>query len=247
MDFQRYASRQRDEFSASMDVHGTATHVSTDDMRLYVQRVYAWMVGGLGTTALVALFTASVPEVFAAVLGTPIRWIVFIAPLVMVWVLSARIEKMQASTAVGLFLAYSMMNGLAFSSIFLVYDLGSIATTFAIAAGMFGLTAAYGYLTKRDLSGVGGFMTMGLFGIILAMMVNWFIGSPAIDFAISIIGVVVFTGLTAFDMQRIKEEHVLMYQGNAVATKGAIIGALRLYLDFVNLFLFLLRLLGDRR
>lgn len=247
MDHQRFASRQRDEFTASMDVRGGATHVSTEDMRLYVQRVYAWMVGGLGTTALVALLTASVPEIFYAVLGTPIRWVVFLAPLAMVWILSARIDKMQASTAIGLFLAYSMMNGFAFSSIFLVYEMGSIATTFAIAAGMFGLTAAYGYMTKRDLSGMGGFMTMGLFGIILAMMVNWFLDSSALDFAISIIGVVVFTGLTAFDMQRIKEEHVLMYEGNAVATKGAIIGALRLYLDFVNLFLFLLRLLGDRR
>jgi FtsH-binding integral membrane protein len=216
-------------------------------MRAYVQRVYAWMMGGLLTTAVVAMAVVNSDLMLAAIFGTPIRWVVLIAPLAMVWYLSARIESMKASTAIGLFMAYSMMNGLAFGPIFLAYELGSIATVFAITAGMFGLTAAYGYVTKRDLSGMGGFMTMGLFGIILAMFVNWFLGSPALDFAISVIGVIVFTGLTAYDMQRIKEEHVLMYDGRQVATKGAIMGALRLYLDFVNMFLFLLRLLGDRR
>jgi len=246
MNVERSAARQRADYG-SMDVRGAATHVSTDDMRAYVQRVYAWMMGGLLTTAVVAMAVVNSDLMLAAIFGTPIRWVVLIAPLAMVWYLSARIESMKASTAIGLFMAYSMMNGLAFGPIFLAYELGSIATVFAITAGMFGLTAAYGYVTKRDLSGMGGFMTMGLFGIILAMFVNWFLGSPALDFAISVIGVIVFTGLTAYDMQRIKEEHVLMYDGRQVATKGAIMGALRLYLDFVNMFLFLLRLLGDRR
>lgn len=247
MDYERYAARHRADHGGSMDMRGAATHISTDDMRVYVQRVYAWMVGGLLTTALFAAAVVNSELMLAAIFGTPIRWVVLLAPLAMVWYLSARIDRMKASTAVGLFMAYSMMNGIAFGPIFLVYELGSIATVFAITAGMFGLTAAYGYVTKRDLSGMGGFMTMGLFGIILAMFVNWFLGSPALDFAISVIGVIVFTGLTAYDMQRIKEEHVLMYDGRSAATKGAIIGALRLYLDFINMFLFLLRLLGDRR
>ena len=247
MDFERSTPRQRAEYSGSMDMRGTATHVSTEDMRTYVQNVYAWMVGGLLTTAVTAAAVVNSELMLAAIFGTPIRWVVLLAPLAMVWYLSARIDRMQASSAIGLFLAYSMVNGLCFGPIFLVYELGSIATVFAITAGMFGATAAYGYLTKRDLSGMGGFMTLGLFGIIIAMFVNWFLGSPALDFAISIIGVIVFTGLTAYDMQRIKEEHVVMYDGRSAATKGAIMGALRLYLDFINMFLFLLRLLGDRR
>lgn len=221
--------------------------VSVDDQRVYVQKVYAWMVGGLLTTGVTAWFVANTPALLAAIVGTPLFYLFLFAPVIMVWVLAARVDRMKASTAVGIFFAYALTNGLTFSLLFLVYDLGSIAQVFAITAGMYGVTAAYGYLTKRDLTGVGGFMSMGLIGLIIAMVVNMFLSSPFVDWAISIIGVIVFTGLTAYDMQRIKKDYVLQYEGQSVATKGAIMGALSLYLDFVNLFLFLLRLLGNRR
>jgi FtsH-binding integral membrane protein len=164
----------------------------------------------------------------------------------MVWFLAARVDRMQPSTAAGLFIAYSILNGLSLSAIFLVYELGSIFQVFLIAAGMYAAAATYGFVTKRDLSGMGSFLFMGLIGLILASLVNWFIGSSALDFAISVIGVLIFTGLTAYDMSRIKEQAIVMYAGEGLAHKRAIVGALSLYLNFINLFLYLLRLLGSR-
>lgn len=170
-----------------------------------------------------------------------------LAPIAMVWILASRVDTMKPSTAAGLFIAYSLVNGIAFASIFLVYELGSIFQVFFIAAGMYAAAAVYGYTTKRDLTGMGSFLFMGLIGILIAMFVNWFLNSPAITWAVSVIGVLIFTGLTAYDMQRIKEQAIVMYSGDALASKRAIVGALSLYLNFVNLFLFLLRLFGDRR
>ncbi len=165
----------------------------------------------------------------------------------MVWVLVSRVDSMKPSTAAGMFIAYSMLNGVAFSAIFLLYELGSIFQVFLIAAGMYAAAAVYGYTTKKDLTSMGSFLFMGLIGLILASVVNIFLGSGALDWAISVIGVLVFTGLTAWDMQRIKEQAIVMYSGEAFAAKRAIVGALSLYLNFVNLFLYLLRLFGDRR
>ena len=220
--------------------------ISADAIRTYVQRVYAWMVGGLLLTAGTAFMVSTSPMLLGAIFGTPLMWVVLLAPVGMVWFLAARVDRMQPSTAAGLFIAYSILNGLSLSAIFLVYELGSIFQVFLIAAGMYGAAAAYGFFTKRDLSGMGSFLFMGLIGLILASLVNWFIGSSALDFAISVIGVLIFTGLTAYDMSRIKEQAIVMYAGEGLAHKRAIVGALSLYLNFINLFLYLLRLFGNR-
>lgn len=221
--------------------------LTTDVIRAYVQRVYAWMVGGLLVTGVTAFAASSSETLMAAIFGTPLMWVIMLAPLAMVFFLSMRIDRMQPSTAAGTFLAYSLVNGLSFSVIFLAYDLGSIFQVFVIAAGMYAAAAAYGFLTKRDLTGMGSFLFMGLVGLIIASVVNIFLGSGPLDFAISVIGVLIFTGLTAYEMNKIKEQAVVMYAGEGLAQKRAIIGALSLYLNFINLFLYLLRLFGDRR
>lgn len=228
-------------------IQTSSMYLDLDAQRAWVQRVYAWMVGGLLTTGLTAFGIASVPALQAAIFGSPLIYVFMFLPLGMVLFLSARIEHMKASTAMGTFIAYAMANGVAFSTIFLAYEMGSIASTFFIAAGMYAAAAIYGYTTRRDLSSMGSFMVMGVFGLLIAMLVNWFLGSTIVELGISILGVIIFTGLTMWDMQRIKEEYVLEGHGSAIAAKGAVMGALRLYLNFVNLFLFLLRLLGSRR
>jgi FtsH-binding integral membrane protein len=220
--------------------------ISADVIRTYVQRVYAWMVGGLLLTTASAVLVASNETLQQAIFGTPLVWVVMLAPLAMVFFLSARIDKMQPSTAAGTFIAYALTNGLSFGAIFLVYDLGSIFQVFLIAAGMYAAAAVYGYTTKRDLTGMGSFLFMGLIGLIIASLVNIFLGSGVLDFAISMIGVLVFTGLTVFEMSKIKEQAIVMYAGEGLAHKRAIIGALSLYLNFINLFLYLLRLFGNR-
>lgn len=224
-----------------------AAVVDTDTLSTYVQRVYAWMVGGLGLTAITALFMYSNPELLVTIFSTPLRWVVLLAPFAMVLFLSTRIEHIKPSTAAGTFIVYSIVNGIAFSSIFMIYNLGSIANVFIIAAAMYGASAVYGYVTKRDLTSMGSFMFMGLIGIICASFLNWFIGFQPLSMAISVLGVLIFTGLTAYDMQRIKTDALAMYHGQAIAHKSAIMGALNLYLNFVNMFLFLLRLLGSRK
>jgi hypothetical protein len=175
------------------------------------------------------------------------RWILIIAQFGLVIALSGFIEKMNTITAMGSFLLYSALNGLTLSALLLIYSETAIVTSFLSSAGMFGAMSLYGAITKKDLSGIGSFMFMGLIGIILASIVNMFLGSDALSFAISIIGVLVFTGLTAYDTQKIKESAELEFHGSEIATKGAILGALTLYLDFINLFIFTLRLLGGRR
>ncbi len=221
--------------------------VSADALRTYVQRVYAWMVGGLLLTAITAMGVASSDALLQLFLGTPLRYVILFGPLALVWFLSARIDTLKPSTAATLFLVYSMSVGIMLSSIFVVYELGSIAQVFFIASGMYAGAAVYGYTTKRDLTSMGSFMAMGVIGLVLAMIVNMFLGSGPLDFAISILGVAIFTGLTAWDMQRIKEQAVVMYSGDGNAAKRTILSALGLYLNFINLFLFLLRLLGNRR
>lgn len=220
--------------------------ISADAIRTYVQRVYAWMVGGLLLTTASAVLVASSETLQAAIFGTPLVWVVMLAPLAMVFFLSARIDSMQPSTAAGTFIAYALTNGLSFGAIFLVYDLGSIFQVFFIAAGMYAGAAIFGFTTKRDLTGMGSFLFMGLIGLIIASVVNIFLGSSILEFAVSVIGVLVFTGLTAFEMSKIKEQAIVMYAGEGLAHKRAILGALSLYLNFVNLFLYLLRLFGNR-
>ena len=215
---------------------------------IFLAKVFNWMAGGLALTGIVAGFTAS-SGLAAKIAASPIFMILLFAELGMVFYLSARIEKIQAGTATGLFLGYAVLNGLTLSTIFLAYTKASIGGTFLITSGMFGAMAVYGMVTKRDLSGMGSFMFMGLIGIIIASVVNIFLGSSTLYWAISGIGVIVFVGLTAYDVQKIKSmgEQGIMGQGEDVVRKGAIIGALALYLDFINLFLMLLRFFGGGR
>jgi hypothetical protein len=215
---------------------------------VFLAKVFNWMAAGLGLTGIVAYFTANT-GLAMAIIGSPVFFVLIIAELGLVFYLSARVEKMQASTASGLFIGYSVLNGLTLSVIFLAYTSASIAGTFFITAGMFGAMAVYGLVTKRDLSGWGSFLFMGLIGIIIASIVNIFLNSSAMHWMISMIGVFIFTGLTAYDVQRIKKigEDGIMTQGHEAIRKGSIMGALALYLDFINLFLMLLRFFGGSR
>lgn len=215
-------------------------------LRAYMLKVYNYMMGGLAITGLISYLTASSPTMLQAIYGTPLQWVVMLAPLGFVFFLSYRIDKISAGTAQALFWIYAALMGVSLSFIFLVYQGESIAKVFFITAATFGSMSLYGYTTKRDLSGFGSFLFMGLIGIFIASIVNLFMASSALSFAISVIGVLVFTGLTAYDTQKIKS----IYQegaGHDTITKMAVMGALNLYLDFVNLFLMLLRLLGDRK
>lgn len=215
-------------------------------LRAYMLKVYNYMVGGLAITGVLAFITANTPAVFYAIYGTPLQWVVMLAPIGFVFFLSYRINNIQASTAQMLFWIYSAIMGLSLAFIFAVYTGTSIARVFFITAATFGAMSLYGYTTQRDLTGFGSFLFMGLIGILIASLVNLFMASSALEFAISVIGVLIFTGLTAYDTQRIKA----MYSAGLhqeVQTKQAIMGALSLYLDFINLFLMLMRLFGDRR
>lgn len=203
--------------------------------------VFGWMGLGLAVTALVSLFTVSSPALLQAILGNRILFYVLVfGELGLVVGISGAISRITASTASMLFLAYAALNGLTMSVIFVVYTSSSIASTFLVTAGMFGAMSLFGYLTRSDLTSWGSFLFMGLVGIIIASVVNIFLHSSMIHWVTSMCAVLVFTGLTAYDTQRIK------YQANS-GRKGAILGALTLYLDFINMFIALLRLVGNRR
>ena len=215
-------------------------------LRRYMLQVYNYMASGLALTGIVAYVVANTPALFNAIYGTPLMWVVFLAPLGFIFFLSAKMQTMSFATAQTVFWLFAGVMGLSLASIFVVYTQTSIARVFFITAGMFGAMSLYGYTTKKDLSGWGSLLFMGLFGIIIAMVVNIFLQSSALQFAISVIGVIVFTGLTAYDTQKIKEIY-LVSDSEAVQGKKAIMGAVRLYLDFINLFIMLMHLLGSRR
>jgi FtsH-binding integral membrane protein len=215
---------------------------------IFLAKVFNWMAAGLALTGIVAWFSAT-SGLTLSIAKSPLYLFLIFAELGVVIYLSARIEKIQAATATALFIGYAALNGLTMSVIFLRYTGTSIAGTFMITAGMFGAMAVYGMVTKRDLSGMGSFMFMGLIGIIIASVVNMFLGSSTLHLAISAVGVLVFVGLTAYDVQRIKTmgEQGIMTQGEGTVRKGAILGALALYLDFINLFWMLLTFFGGAR
>jgi len=223
----------------------TRAYEIDEGLRSYMLRIYNYMALGVGLTGVVAYVTAHSPALMGAIYGTPLQWVVILAPLGVVFFLSAKINSISASAAQVTFWIFAGLIGLSLASIFIVYTQASIARVFFITSGMFGAMSLYGYTTKRDLTGMGSFLFMGLIGIIIAMVVNIFLQSAAIQFAVSILGVLIFTGLTAYDTQTIKE---MYFEGDDSETMGkkAIMGALRLYLDFINLFLMLLRLLGNR-
>lgn len=209
-----------------------------------VRQVYAWMGAGLALTALMALITVSTPALFMGIVGNKLVFYgLMIGELILVFTLSAAIGRLSTGVATLLFLGYSALNGLTLSVVFLVYTADSIASTFAVTAAMFGAMSLYGYVTRRDLTSWGSFFFMGLIGIVIASLVNIFLKSNAVSWVVSAIGVVVFTGLTAYDTWKIKA----LATAGAEGRKPAILGALTLYLDFINLFLMLLRLMGGRR
>ena len=213
-------------------------------LRAYMLSIYNYMALGLGLTGVVALLVVSSPTLLHAI--QPFMLLFVIAPVALVLFLSFKINTMQFSTAQAVFWLYAALNGVAFSVIFLQFTYESIARVFFITGGMFAAMSLYGYTTKKDLTAWGSFLFMGLIGIIIASLVNIFIASSMLQFMVSVAGVIIFTGLTAYDTQSIKEGYV---EGSSteIAGKRAIFGALRLYLDFINLFLIMLRLFGDRR
>jgi uncharacterized protein len=216
-----------------------------EGLRRHMLRVYNFMMLGLGVTGLVAFVVASTPALYVPIFTTPLRWVVMLAPLAFIMVLSWRFDRMSASALQGTFWAFCAVMGLSMASILLVFTGASVARVFFITAAMFAAMSLWGYTTKADLSKMGAFLMMGLIGIVIASLVNIFLGSSALQFAISVIGVVVFTGLTAWDTQRIKEEYAEHY-GHETNTKLAVMGALSLYLNFINLFQMLLHLMGQR-
>ena len=216
----------------------------------FVRSVYNWMAIGLGITGVVAYGVANSPGVTEVIFGSQLVFFgLIIAQLAMVYMISARIQRMQASTATMLFIVYSALNGATLSSIFLVYAQSAITSTFFICAATFTACSVYGWTTRRDLTTMGGFLTMGLIGIVIASVVNMFFQSGAVSTIVSYVGVLVFVGLTAYDTQEIKNMALSQpadIDAGAVR-KGAILGALKLYLDFINLFLMLLRIFGSGR
>jgi FtsH-binding integral membrane protein len=224
----------------------TTTVASAERVTAFLRKVYGWMFVGLGITASVAYAVAGSPSIRNAVFSTPMVFFgLVIAELGLVFYLSARVNKISPATASALFIAYSALNGVTLSLVLLAFTGASIATTFVVTAGMFGALALFGSTTKRSLAGVGQFVFMGLIGVILASVVGMFWHNDALQFVISVVGVIVFTGLTAWDAQRLKAMAAALPDGRVGAY--AVVGALSLYLDFINLFLFLLRFLGSRR
>jgi FtsH-binding integral membrane protein len=216
--------------------------------RAFVVKVYGWMMAGLLITGIMSLLTLNSPGLLELLFSS--RWTVmglFLLQIGLVGWLSVRIEHMSAATATTIFVGYAALTGLTLSAIFLLYTAESLASTFFVTAGTFGAMSAYGYVTKRDLTGIGSFLMMGLFGVIIASVVNIFLQNSMVYWISTYIGIFIFVGLTAHDTQKIKEMSGAALMGAEVEQKGAVMGALRLYLDFINLFLLLLRVLGRRR
>ena len=235
------------------------TVVMDEGLRAHMLKVYNYMASGVLLTGIIALITfylgaetnsagavVDFKPLGKAVFFSPLKWVIMLAPLGFVFYLSAKINKMSISAAQVTFWIFSGIMGLSLASLFIEFTHSSIARVFFITSGTFAAMSLYGYTTKRDLTKLGGFLFMGLIGIIIASIVNIFIGSSALQFAISVIGVLIFVGLTAYDTQTIKN---MYYAGDSESTgsKKALMGALRLYLDFINLFILLLQLFGQRR
>ena len=214
----------------------------------FINKVYAWMGGALMLTGLVAFLAASTPALIEAVVGNRVVFYALLfGELGLVWYVTARIESISGVTATILFLLYSLLNGLTFSVIFLAYTASSIGSTFFVTAATFAVMSVYGYTTKRDLTSMGNLLFMALVGLIIASVVNIFLGSEMVYWITTYVGVLIFVGLTAYDTQKIKQMALADFGTAENMQKGALMGALRLYLDFINLFLFLLRLFGRRR
>ncbi len=215
----------------------------------FIRSVYNWMAIGLGLTGVVAFYVSNSETLIKLIFGNQLIFFgLIIGELILVFTISARVHKMQASTATSLFVLYAALNGATISAIFLIYTKSSITSTFFICAATFVSSSIYGMVTKRDLTSMGQFMFMGLIGIVIASVVNLFVRSSGMSLIVSYIGVVVFVGLTAYDTQKLRTMALSQPDNldSGTVRKGAILGALTLYLDFINLFLMLLRILGNR-
>jgi FtsH-binding integral membrane protein len=212
----------------------------------FFNAVYGWMAAGLALTAVVAWYVASHQEALKLVLGPQI-WILFIAQIVLVATISIAVNKISASVATALFMLYAALNGLTLSVIFLIYTKSSLASAFGVTAGTFAAMSVYGMVTKTDLTRMGALLFMALIGLVIASVVNIFWANSTMQWIITYAGVFIFVGLTAYDTQKLKQIAYATQNNAALASRLAINGALTLYLDFINLFLFILRLMGDRR
>ena len=229
-----------------MDAWTTNSVQTADRVSAFLWKVYGWMAVGLGLTALVAFAVAGSPDLLRVLIGNRLVFFALvIAELGLVFFISARAARLAPGTAAGLFALYSALNGVTLSVILLAYTGESVTMTFVVTAGMFGALALFGSTTKRSLAGAGQFFMMGLVGLILASIIGMFWHNDALQFLISVVGVIVFTGLTAWDAQRLKQMALALPSGQVGAY--AVVGALSLYLDFINLFLMLLRFTGSRR
>lgn len=219
--------------------------VYDEGLRKHMLRVYNYMGLGLVVTGLVAFFVASTPALYVPIFSSPLKWVVMLAPLAFVMLFSFKMQTMSAASAQAMFWAFCAVMGLSLASVFLVFTGTSIARTFFIAATMFGATSLYGYTTRRDLTQFSSFLIMGLIGVVIASLVNLFLGSTALQFAISVIGIAVFVGLTAWDTQTIKEQYAENFDAES-QQKLAVFGAFSLYLNFINIFQLLLNFTGER-
>ncbi|TPN86462.1 Bax inhibitor-1/YccA family protein [Mesorhizobium sp. CU2] len=219
--------------------------VYDEGLRKHMLRVYNYMGLGLVVTGLVAFFVASTPALYVPIFSSPLKWVVMLAPLAFVMIFSFKMQTMSAASAQAMFWAFCAVMGLSLASVFLVFTGTSIARTFFIAATMFGATSLYGYTTRRDLTQFSSFLIMGLIGVVIASLVNIFLGSTALQFAISVIGLAVFIGLTAWDTQTIKEQYAENFDAES-QQKLAVFGAFSLYLNFINIFQLLLNFTGER-
>ncbi|UCI05760.1 Bax inhibitor-1/YccA family protein [Mesorhizobium sp. B1-1-8] len=219
--------------------------VYDEGLRKHMLRVYNYMGLGLVVTGLVAFAVASTPALYVPIFSSPLKWVVMLAPLAFVLLFSFKMQTMSAASAQAMFWAFCAVMGLSLASVFLVFTGTSIARTFFIAATMFGATSLYGYTTRRDLTQFSSFLIMGLIGVVIASLVNLFLGSTALQFAISVIGIAVFIGLTAWDTQTIKEQYAENFDAES-QQKLAVFGAFSLYLNFINIFQLLLNFTGER-
>ncbi len=239
----------RDLYDRAPAAMGEESTVSTQNA--FINRVFGWMAAGLGLTGLIAYAVAHSSAMMEFLYnGRSMIFLLFLVEVILVVALSAAINKISATTATAIFLFYAALNGLTLSGIFLVYQINSIAATFFITCGVFGAMGLYGYVTKRDLTSLGSLLFMALIGLIIASVVNMFFFSAMMDRIICWVGVLIFVGLTAYDTQKIKEMSLAVSDGRLAADVGrkyAVLGALTLYLDFINIFLYLLRLFGNRR
>ncbi|TGQ56095.1 Bax inhibitor-1/YccA family protein [Mesorhizobium sp. M1C.F.Ca.ET.193.01.1.1] len=228
-----------------MGAGAQAGAVYNEGLRRHMLRVYNYMGLGLVVTGLVAVAVASTPALYVPIFSSPLKWVVMLAPLAFVMLFSFKMQTMSAASAQMMFWAFCAVMGLSLASVFLVFTGTSIARTFFIAATMFGATSLYGYTTRRDLTQFSSFLIMGLIGVVIASLVNLFLGSTALQFAISVIGIAVFIGLTAWDTQTIKEQYAENFDAES-QQKLAVFGAFSLYLNFINIFQLLLNFTGER-